>query len=191
MSDTQTKEQQATKVITGKVRLSYVHAFEPTSVEEGSDKKYSLSIIISKDDTDTISKIEKAVEAAKQVGKGKWGGKIPAKLKLPLRDGDEERPEDAAYANSFFLNATSKTKPGIINLMKQEITNPEELYSGCFGRVSLNFYPFDTKGNKGVAAGLNNIQKVKDGDRLGNGRAKAEDDFADDFELAEEDDDLL
>lgn len=182
---------QPTKVKTGKVRLSYAKVWEPDSVEEGGEKKYSASLIISKDDTATIDAINAAVEAAKQIGKAKWGGKIPAKLKLPLRDGDEEKPDDEAYANSYFLNATSKNKPGIIDLMKQEITDPEKVYSGCFIRASINFYPFDTKGNRGIACGLNNIQKLRDGDVLGNGRVKAEDDFDDDFVFDEDDDDLV
>lgn len=184
------KNEQSTKVITGKVRASYCHVFTPSSVDEGGDKKYSVSLIIPKTDTVTIDKINAAVEAAKAAGKAKWGGKIPAKLKTPLRDGDEERPDDEAYAGAYFLNATSKTKPGIIDLMKAEITDPEGFYSGCFCRASINFYPFDTKGNKGIAAGLNNLQKVADGEPLGGGRAKAEDDFDDEYEL-DEDDDLL
>lgn len=181
------QNEQTTKVITGKVRASYVHVFTPASVSEGDDKKYSISLIIPKSDTETIKKIEAAIEAAKAAGKAKWGGKIPAKLKTPLRDGDEERPDDEAYAGAYFLNATSKTKPGIIDRAKNEITDPEDFYSGCFCRASINFYPFDTKGNKGIAAGLNNLQKMADGEPLGGGRAKAEDDFADELEIDEDD----
>lgn len=179
----------ATKVITGTVRFSYAHVFEPTSVEEGGVKKYSVSLIISKDDKETVAKIKKAVEAAKEEGKGKWGGKIPANLKLPLRDGDVDRPDDPAYENSWFINCSSTQKPQVIDRMKQPLTNTDEFYSGCYGRASLNFFAFNTSGNKGIAAGLNNLQKFKDGEPLG-GRSKAEDDFADDVELAD-DDDLL
>lgn len=190
MPNATTEQAQPTKVITGKVRASYAHVFEPASVEDGGKKKYSISLIISKDDTVLIEKINKAIDAAKQVGKAKWGGKIPAKLKIPLRDGDEERPDDDAYANSYFLNAASDSKPGLIDLMKKEITDPEQFYSGCFCRASINFYPFDTSGNRGIAVGLNNLQKVSDGEPLGGGRSKAEDDFNDDF-ANDEDDDLL
>lgn len=188
-----TTTEQPTKVKTGKVRLSYVNVFEPRAVndEEGAEKKYSASIIVSKSDKEQVKVIKDAIEAAKEMGKSKWGGQIPKKLKLPLRDGDEEREDDEAYAGSYFFTASSKTKPGIIDLAKKEITDPEELYSGCYARVSLNFYPFNSNGSKGVACGLNNIQKLKDGEHLGGSRLKAEDDFDDDFEYDEDNDDDL
>jgi Protein of unknown function (DUF2815) len=184
-------DNQATKVITGKVRLSYTHVFEPQSID-GGDEKYSTAILIPKSDKETLRKIKAAVDAAKELGKGKWGGKIPANCKTPLRDGDEERPDDEAYAGHYFLNATSKNKPGIAKPIGkdgngktkfQEITDTTEVYSGCYAKVSLNFYPFDAKGNRGVAAGLNNIVKVQDGDFLG-GRSSVNDDFSDeDFDI--------
>ena len=90
----------ATKVITGKVRASFVHIFEPQSVN-GSEPKYSCSFIIPKSDTETIGKIREAVEQARQDGVTKWGGKIPPNLKLPLRDGDIDRPDDPNYANAL------------------------------------------------------------------------------------------
>lgn len=178
-----------TKVITGKVRLSYVHVFEPTSVGDSGDEKYSVSIIIPKSDKETLKKIKEAINVAKENGKtSKFGGKIPANLKTPLRDSDEDRPEDEAYEDSYFINASSATAPGVIDRAKKAITDPEELYSGCYGRVSINFYPFNSNGNKGIAAGLNNIQKLADGEPLG-GRVSAEVDFDDDFDLDEDDDD--
>jgi len=188
---------QTTKVITGKVRLSYAHVFEPASVD-GGDEKYSTAILIPKTDKETLRKIKEATDAAKELGKSKWNGKIPANCKTPLRDGDSERPDDETYAGCYFLNASSKNKPGIAKPIGkgadgktkfQEITDTTEVYSGCYAKVSLNFYPFDTKGNKGVAAGLNNIVKVQDGDFLG-GRSNVNDDFAgEDFETDLGDDD--
>lgn len=180
---------QDTKVITGKVRLSYVHAFKPAAVDEGQDPKYSVCILIDKKDKETLSKIKKAIEAAKEAGKAKFGGKIPANLKTPLRDGDEEYEDGnrgEEFQGCYFINASSKTKPGIIDKNKETITDSDALYSGCYGRVSINFYAFNTAGNKGIAAGLNNIQKVAEGDFLG-GRSRAEDEF-DEFE---DDDDML
>lgn len=180
-----------TKVHTNAVRLSYAHIWEPSAIEEGMEKKYSTSILIRKDDKETLDVIEKAIEAAKQEGKAKLGGKIPAKLKTPLRDGDEERPDDESYANHYFLNASSKTKPGILNLGKQPITNEEEVYSGAWVIASLNFYAFNTSGNKGIAVGLNNLIKVADDTKLSGG-VSAEDDFADlDLGLDLDDDDLF
>lgn len=194
-----TTDNNSTKVITGKVRLSYVHIFEPQSID-GGDERYSCSILVPKSDKETLRKIKIAVDAAIELGKSKWNGKIPANLKKPLRDGDEERPDDEAYAGHYFLNATSKNKPGIAKPIGkgsdgktkfQEITDSTEVYSGCYAKVSLNFYPFDMKGHKGIAAGLNNVVKVQDGEFLG-GRVKVEDEFADeDFDSYEDDEDFM
>lgn len=169
-------EFQATKVITGKVRFSYVHVFEPHSVEEGGDKKYSVSILIPKKDKALLAKIEKAVQAAIEASKSKIGDKLPKNFKTPLRDGDDERPDDEAYEGMMFLNATSRTKPGLVDADLNPIMQQDEFYSGCYGRVSVNFYAFNTSGNKGIACGLNNIQKLEDGESLG-GRVTAEADF--------------
>jgi hypothetical protein len=174
-----------TKVTTGKVRLSYAHLFEPHAIE-GNEPKYSVSVIIPKSDKETLTAIKEAVEQAKKDGVTKWGGKVPANLKTPLRDGDVERPDDEAYKNSYFLNASSKHKPGIVDQNVQPILDSTEVYSGCYARLTLNFYPFSASGNKGVAAGLGNVQKLADGEPLG-GFTRAEDDFeavetaADDF----------
>ena len=175
----------ATKVITGEVRFSYLHVFEKTNIN-GEESKYSVSLLIPKSDTKTIGLIRAAIEAAKQAGVGKFGGKIPAVLKLPLRDGDEERPEDDNYAGCYFLNASSKERPGLIYKNGQKIIDSTELYSGCYGYASINFYAFNTNGNKGIACGLNNLMKTRDGETLG-GRAKAEDDFSD-YIVTDEDD---
>lgn len=169
-------EVQLTKVVTGKVRFSYLHVWEPTAIEEGQDKKYSVSLIIPKSDKDTLARIKKAVAAATEAGKAKFGGKIPANLKQPLRDGDIERPEDESYENAYFLNANCKTKPGVVDQNLNPILDQDELYSGCFGRASVTFYAFNTSGNKGIACGLNNLQKLGDGEPLG-GRSTAESDF--------------
>ena len=169
----------ATKVVTGKVRFSYVNIFKSRSFQQGQDAKFSICLLIPKEDKATIKKIRAVIEEAIQEGIGsKWGGKKPANLKLPLRDGDDERADEAEeYEGMFFLNANSTQKPGIV-----------EVYAGCWGRASINFFPYNSNGNKGVGVGLNNIQKLKDGERLGGARASAEDDFGgDDFEDDEED----
>ncbi|WP_307992447.1 DUF2815 family protein [uncultured Clostridium sp.] len=173
-----------TKVITGVVRFSYANVWEPKSIN-GSDEKYSVSLIIPKNDTNTIQEIKDAVEVAKQEGKSKFGGKIPANLKLPLRDGDIERPEDEAYKDSYFVNANSKDRPQIVDKNVKPILDQSEVYSGCYGRVSITFYAFNSNGNKGIACGLGNIQKIKEGEPL-SGRSSASDDF-----ITEEYDDFL
>ena len=173
-------------LVTGKVRLSYEHLWEPVAIKDG-EPRYSVSLIIPKSDTKTVKAIQDAVEQAKQDGKAKFGGKIPANLKLPLRDGDIERPEDEAYANSYFINCNSKDKPQIVDRNVQPIIDRSEVYSGCYARVSISLYPFNTNGNRGIACGLGNIQKVADGEPLG-GRTRAEDDFE---AYEDEDDDFL
>lgn len=188
MSNTVNKANQKnlTKVVTGIVRLSYANVWEPKSINGGAEK-YSVSLIISKSDTKTIADINAAVNAAIEEGKGKFGGKVPnrAALKLPLRDGDIDRPEDESYADSYFVNANSTTAPQIVDRLVQPILDRSEVYSGVYARVSVNFYAFNSNGNKGIACGLGNIQKIRDGEPLG-GRSNAEDDFATDV-----DDDFL
>lgn len=180
----------ATKVVTGKVRFSYAHVWEPASIN-GGDEKYSVSILIPKSDKKTLKAIEKAVEAAKEVGRSsKFGGKIPANLKTPLRDGDEDRPDDEVYADHYFVNANANTKPGIVDKHGQPIIDTTEFYSGCYGHASITFYPFNSNGNRGIACGLNNLMKTEDGDPLG-GRSRAEDDFAALIDDADDEDDFL
>ena len=156
-----------TKVVTGVVRLSYANVWEPASIN-GSNPKYSVSLIIPKTDTKTIDAINAAVDAAIKDGAAKFGGKIPNKaaLKLPLRDGDLER-DDEAYKGAYFVNANSTTAPQIVDRSVQPILDRAEVYSGCYARVSVNFYAFNSNGNRGIACGLGNIQKVRDGEPLG------------------------
>ncbi|SDB96835.1 DUF2815 family protein [Shouchella lonarensis] len=177
-----------TKVITGKVRLSYARLFEPYAMEEGQKEKYSVSLLIPKSDKKTIKAIKEAIEAAKENAKNeKFGGKIPANLRTPLRDGDEERPEKEEYQGHYFINASSVSRPQVVDRTMAPITEPDDLYSGCYARASINFYAYNVSGNRGIAAGLNNIQKWADGERLG-GKSSAFEDFD---ELEEEMEDLL
>ncbi len=172
------------KVITGKgTRWSYANVWEPKAIA-GDTPKYSVSLIIPKSDTVTVEKIKAAIQAAYKEGEAKLKGNgrtVPplSSLKTPLRDGDAERPDDPAYANAYFVNANSATAPGVVDADRQEIIDRSEVYSGVYGRASINFYAFNTNGNKGIACGLNNLQKIADGEPLG-GKSRAEDDFADD-----------
>ena len=170
-----TKNTPVTKVIIP-CRISFANIFEPKAIN-GGDEKYSVSCVIPKSDKSTLMKIHKAVEAAKEDGKvRKWNGKIPPNLKLPLRDGDIDRPDDETYQDCMFVNATSKNAPGIVDRRVQPVTDPMMVYSGCYCNVSVNFYAFNANGNRGVAAGLSNIQFVRDGERL-SGRVSAEAEF--------------
>ena len=170
------------KVITGPAtRWSYANVWEPKSINGGAPK-FSVSLIIPKSDTKTAEKLRAAIEAAYKEGETKLKGNgrsVPplAAIKNPLRDGDVERPDDAAYANAYFVNANATTAPGIVDADCNPILQRSEVYSGVYGRASISFYAFNSSGNKGIACGLNNLQKLRDGDPLG-GKASAESDFA-------------
>jgi hypothetical protein len=179
------------KVITGpNTRWSYANVWEPKSINGGTPK-YSVSLIIPKSDTVTLTKIKAAIEAAYKEGEAKLRGNgksVPAlsAIKTPLRDGDTERPDDDAYKNAYFVNANATTAPGIVDADLNPILTRSEVYSGVYGRASITFYAFNSSGNKGIACGLNNLQKIRDGEPLG-GKASAEVDFATD----DDDEDFL
>lgn len=194
-----------TKVITGKVRLSYAKVWEPEEDDFGNSW-YSTAILVPKEDKETLRKIKTVIDALKEQAKAKYNGKLPKDFHIPLRDGDEEADEKGdAYIGHYFFTAKSKHKPGIAKpagrgadgkIKFEEITDTTEVYSGCYCKVSINFYLFDNKGHKGIAVGLNNIVKIQDGEFLG-GRARLEDDFANedfddvvDFD-SDDDDDFL
>lgn len=174
------------KVITGPdTRWSYANVWEAKSINGGSPK-FSVSLIIPKGDTRTVAKVKAAIEAAYREGESKLKGNgktVPplSTIKTPLRDGDAERPDDSAYANAYFINANSATAPGIVDADRQPVLDRSEVYSGVYGRASINFYAFNSNGNRGIACGLNNLQKIRDGEPLG-GKSRAEDDFATDLD---------
>ena len=179
-----------TKVITGpNTTFSYLNCWDPKAIQGGTPK-FSVSLIIPKSDVKTIEKIKAAIQVAYEEGQSKLKGNgksVPAlsTLKTPLRDGDLERPDDEAYKNSYFINANSGTAPGIVDADRQPILDRSEMYSGVKGRASINLYAYNVNGNRGIACGLNNLQKISDGTPLG-GKSRAEDDFA-----AEDDEDFL
>ena len=175
-----------TKVITGvKTRWSYANVWQAKSINGGTPK-FSVSLIIPKSDTKTVTAVKNAIQAAYEEGQSKLKGSsksVPAlsAIKNPLRDGDVERPDDAAYKDSYFINANSTTAPGIVDAARNPIIEHSEVYSGVYGRASVNFYAFNSNGNRGIACGLNNLQKISNGEPLG-GKTRAEDDFADENE---------
>ena len=175
-----------TKVITGKqTRWSYANVWEPKSINGGTPK-YSVSLIIPKSDTVTVKKVKAAIVAAYGEGESKLrgNGKSVPKLeiiKTPLRDGDIERPDDSAYANSYFINANSATAPGIVDIDCNPVLERSAVYSGVYGRASITFYAFNSNGNKGIACGLQNLQLIREGEPLGS-KASAESDFSTDDE---------
>ena len=172
------------KVITGKdTRWSYANLWEAKSINGGTPK-FSVSLIIPKSDTVTVQKVRNAIQAAYEEGQAKLRGNgrtVPplTAIKTPLRDGDTERPDDPANAGCYFINANSATAPGIVDADCNPILTRSEVYSGVYGRASINFYAFNSNGNKGIACGLNNLQKIRDDEPLG-GKASAASDFATD-----------
>ena len=178
-----------TRVVTGpQTKLTFPHLFEPFAFP-GAAPKYSVQLRISKDDQATIEKINMAFRAAYESGKDKLrrnNGYVPPfeSLKSPLRDGDLEHSGDKGYANCMFMNASSKDKPGVVDKDLNEITDPAEVYSGCYGRVSITMYAYNFAGNCGIGCALNNVQKLDDGMRMGNHPSPA-DDFADSADTGE------
>ena len=184
------------KVVTGVVRGSYVSVLEPKDFGDGQDPKYSMALLIPKSDNATLRKIKAAQKAALEAKKNIFkGGKIPANWKDTLRDGDNDASidvdENPEYADHYFMNVSSKSKPGVVDRDLNPILDASEIYSGAYYRVAMTAFAFNNNGNQGVSFALNNVQKVKDGEPFGGVNAKAEDDFDDDFEFSADDDDLI
>ena len=181
MSNTVTKNE----IVTGKVRLSYVNLIEPRINDDGK-KAYDVSVMVKKDDRETLDKINAAIAFVKsdKASKSKWGGKIPANLKMPLHDGDVDREDDEAYAGCWYFSCKSNRQPGIVGPNLEAIIDPEEIYSGIYAKVNIRFYPYAVSGN-GIAVWLCNVQKLADGEPLGASSRKAEDVFSS-FEVAGE-----
>ncbi|MBC1616400.1 DUF2815 family protein [Listeria booriae] len=180
------------KVKTGKVRFSYVHVFTPWAGDEGQEEKYSVCLIIDKSDKKTIKAIKNAINELKEdkAAINLWGGKngkAPKNLKIPLRDGDEERDEMEEFEGKYFVNANSKRQPGVINTKRKELTSEEDFYSGCYGRASIDLFAYNSNGSKGIAVGLNNLLFLEDGEPLGFTVPSAEDDFDDDLDDYDDD----
>jgi hypothetical protein len=187
----QKKKKDPAKVVTGKVRLSYVHLFEPFANDPEQEPKYSVTILIPKSDEPTMDKVYAAIEAAKEEGRAKkFGGRIPGNLTLTLHDGDDEADleRNPEYAGHMYMAMSSKTRPGVVDMDLNPILDATQVYSGCYARVAIKAFPFSSNGNKGISFGLNNVQFIADGDPLG-GITRAEDDFSDDF--ADDGDNLL
>lgn len=182
----------STTVVTGRVRLSYLNVVTARAMDEGETPKFSTAVLVPKKingkTNPDIAKIDAAIEAAKLQGKSKkYGGTIPAKLKLPWRDGDEEKPEDEAYAGHLFFNASNTRKPILLGADKRPLENESDLYSGCYARLVINLFPFAGK-SKGVAVSLESILKLEDGESLGGGIVTYDDAVA---AFSDDEDDLL
>ena len=167
-----------TAVRIGPVRFCYANVFHPRKKEDGSDGKYGITPLIDESDAARLKLINDAINAAKELAKTK-GIKLTSTSKTPLRNGDTDRPDDETFAGKWFFNANCQKKPGVFVRQDDGTIVPaldeDDFYSGCWGVVTVNFYPYDSNGNKGVGAGLNNVMKTQDGDRLSGGSSAASD----------------
>ena len=181
----------ATKIITGKVRFSFVNIFEPKKNDDGTDGKYSVTLLIPKSDTATLNKIKEAMtDARENFCKRNGATALPQKPNHTLHDGDGVRDNGDPYGpeckGCYVITVSSKQKPVIVDSFRNPITDSSEVYSGCYGRAAINFYGYNANGKKGISAGLLSIQKLSDGEPFGT--VGSADDFADGFK---DEDDLL
>lgn len=178
----QTKQKKVlsdTQVVTGEVRLSYVNVFEPRKIgENDKEAKYSLTILIPKNTPEgqkTIANIKAAIQKAAEKGAQKhFGGRIPTNVSHTLKDGDTEVDDlgdlknikNPELAGHMYMRLSTKFPPKVLNAERQEIINPLEIYSGCYGRVSLTTFAYSGDGRRGVSAVLNNVMMTRDGEPL-------------------------
>lgn len=174
----------STKVVTGKVRFSFVNLFEAKAFGDGQVAKYSVMLLIPKSDVGTLNRIKQAINAAAEKGRStKFGGKLPPVLKNTLKDADKDTNQDGEVfaeiwpetAGHYIINVSCKNKPQVVDAELNPILDPSEVYSGCYGRASINFFAYNNNGNKGISAGLNNVQKLEDGEPLGGVTTAAQD----------------
>lgn len=185
----------STQITTGKVRFSYCNLFTPWAANEDDVEKYSVTLLIPKSDKHTLGKIKKAMENAKaNFLERNSGKKLPSTLTNTLHDGDGERTNGGEFGpeckGCYVMTVSSKTQPVIVDADKRPLTDPRELFSGCYGRAVINFYVYDVRGNKGISAGLNGVMKLHDGEPLG-GAVVTDADWDDDWEDNDDDEDLL
>lgn len=171
----------ACKVMTGKTRFSYVHLLKPYAHDPKNEAKYSVTLLIPKSDTATKAQLDAAIAAAVAAGKSdKWNGVIPPVVATPVWDGDGVRPSGEAFGEechgNWVITASSKQRPGIVDVNVQPIIDENEIYSGMYGRATIRFFAYASNGKKGIGCGLNNVQKLGDGDALG-GHSSALADF--------------
>lgn len=178
-----------TKVVTGKCRLSYANLFEARAQAEGQEPKYSVTLLIPKSDTKTVEKINAAIKAAREVFVARNGAaSLPAQPKHTFHDGDGLRPSGDPFSpeckGHYVITVSNKNKPVVVDLAKNEITDPSVVYSGCYARAAINFYGYNTNGNKGISASLLSVQKIADGEPFG--IVGSANDFDDDYDYMDE-----
>lgn len=175
------------RVTSGKGLFSFANVFKPTAMDEKSEPKFNTQFIWDKKDKATTKKFEAAIKFVEDAYiKAEFGGKKPAKWVSPIRDGDDEKPDDEVYEGKLFIAAKSGKKPKVVDKNFNLIIDSEDFYSGCFGAICINFYGFNVGANKGIGAGLESIMKLSDGEPLGGSGGNVRDDFADFADMDDE-----
>lgn len=162
-----------TRVVTGEVKLTFVHVFDPFLTAQAHIPHYSLTALIPKEDKEMVERLWTAHEAAVMLGvKSRWGGRLPDGVIDAIRDGDVEG-KGPEFKGCIFIRCATRNRPAIVSTKIDpstgrlvRLTDSTELYSGCFGRVSLSFFPYSNPQGKGVLAGLNHVQKTRDGQMI-------------------------
>jgi hypothetical protein len=172
----------AMKVLTGEVRLSYANLTTPRAPQGGGEPKYSVTLLIPKTDVKTKADIDASIQAATQDGMTKkWGGKRPAMIHIPLHDGDGTKENGEPFGEEckghWVISASSKQRPEVVDMSLSPIINASDIYSGMYARVTIRFFAYDRAGKRGIGCGLGNVLKTRDGEAL-SGHASAESDFA-------------
>lgn len=168
-----------TAVTTNRARLSYEHLFRPYAHQQNQEPKYSVTVLVPKTDVETKRRIDSAIAAATNAGVSKcWNGAKPPVLAVPVYDGDGVRPNGEHFGaeckGCWVFTASSKNAPQVVDLSLNPIINQSEVYSGCYARVNVNFFPYNSNGKRGIGCGLNAVQKLEDGEPLGGGISAAE-----------------
>lgn len=158
-------------ITTGVVRASFVHVFQPQTPPGGGEPKYQITLLIPKNDAQTLNAVNAEIERVKQANAQQFAGQISG-LKVPLYDGDGAMPSGGNWGEEcrghMVLRASSKDQPAVVDTNMQPILNPSGIYSGCYVRASINFFTYNQPMNKGVGCGLNAVQKISDGEPLAN-----------------------
>lgn len=172
-----------TKVLTGEVRLSYVHLSEPYANPKnpGAEPKYSVTMLIPKTDTATKADIDASMKAAYEAAvTNDWKGARPQLRNALIYDGDGVRNDGTPFGpeckGHWVMTANSKRKPQVVHIsnLKAELA-PQDIYSGMYARVTVNFFAFSVNGNRGIGCGLGNVLKIRDGEPLSGGASAASD----------------
>lgn len=184
----------STKVVTGKVRFSFVHVFEPQAPVGGGEPKYSVTLLIPKSDAATMAKVQAAMQEARTNFCNRNGANaLPAKPTHTLHDGDGVRPGGEPFGpecrGCWVITVSAKQKPVVVDAFGNPVSDPAEVYSGCYGRASINFYGYNQAGKKGISAGLLAVQKLHDGEPFGT--VGSADDFNDGYSDGGAADDFL